>query len=809
VADRRLQLILEMKDKLSRKAGAAGKSIQGISNKVAGMRTQIAVGTAALGGIGIMSVKFAAQFDKGMREVNTLVGLGSEQLNQMSQDVRDLSKEIGLNAVDATKALYQTISAGIDPAKAVEFMGVAAKTAVGGVTELETATKGIVSVLNAWSLEASEAERVADGLFASMKAGQTTIGELSDGIFQAAPIAAALGVRFEEVSAAAAAITLAGTPTKVAFTGLRSAMISMTKPTTEMAELLAQIGFESGATALQTLGLQGTFEALLETVDGDTEALIAAGLQTESLGAIFGITGKNADKFKEILGDVETGAGGMETAFAEMEESTSQRMAKFSASMNDAKLSIGEALLPMVEKFAAVVADLANKFNDLPGPVKQGIVVLGAIAAGMGVLLLIIPPLIAMFTGLGVSISIALLGIPIVIAAIIAGVVLMVKHWDTVKMAVETAVNFMLGALSKYINFYIAVINKMIDGANKIAGLFGKTISNIDELNLSIDITGEKIEELGSQVDDFADDTMRVNSKLVDSQGEIIGAQEDTQEEYRRTARVAGEALEEIDNRTRESARVAREASQARNDVIDAEVAEFLRKEDEKWAEIDLKRKQDVESARFWNKWQGDLNQERIDREIQAEKDKLIELELIRKEEAARLKAEQDELDRIAKEKADALKAEKDAFTALTGEVALLGDTLGGHGRDEGADTLMAKLAANSQAASAALKEFEKSGKLVGFDRRHGETDEELIARLKRIISGGGVSAGVIGSLVQARPITSATLGPPGGTTYISLPGVTGLIAQSEIERIAREAARKVVDAGSDYAGDTFGGFVG
>jgi TP901 family phage tail tape measure protein len=779
VADRRLQLILEMKDKLSRKAGAAGKSIQGISNKVAGMRTQIAVGTAALTGIGIVSVKFAAQFDKGMREVNTLVGLGSEQFNQMSQDVRDLSKEIGLNAVDATKALYQTISAGIDPAKAVEFMGVAAKTAVGGVTELETATKGIVSVLNAWSLEASEAERVADGLFASMKAGQTTIGELSDGIFQAAPIAAALGVRFEEISAAAAAITLAGTPTKVAFTGLRSAMISMTKPTTEMSELLAQIGFESGATALQTLGLQGTFEALLEAVDGDTEALIAAGLQTESLGAIFGITGKNADKFKEILGDVESGAGGMEAAFAEMEESTSQKMAKFSASMNDAKLSIGEALLPMVEKFALVVSDLANRFNDLPGPVKQGIVVLGAIAVGMGALLLIIPPLILMFTGLGVSISIALLGIPIVIAAIIAGVVLMVKHWDTVKMAVETAINF-------------------IEKIRGVAATAEDRMAAIDRAVLSASFS---FEELGDTAEETAE-------KVVDSNTEIIEAQEDTQEEYRRTARVVREALEEIDNRTRQSARVAREASQARNDVIDQEVAEFLRKEDEKWAEIDLKRKEDLESARFWNKWQGDLNQERIDREIQAEKDKLIELELIRKEEADRLKAEQDELDRIAKEKADALKAEQDAFTALTGEVALLGDTLGGHGRDEGALTLMAKLAANSQAASAALKEFEKSGELTGgFERRHGETDEELTARLKRIISGGGVSAGVIESLVQANPAPS--LGPPGSNTYISLPGVTGIIAQSEIEQIALIAARKVVDAGGDYAGEHFGGFIG
>ena len=63
------------------------------------------------GAIGVM-VKSAAAFDKAMREVNTLVGLSEEQMGEMRAEVKALSVEMGIDAVEASQALYQAISAG-------------------------------------------------------------------------------------------------------------------------------------------------------------------------------------------------------------------------------------------------------------------------------------------------------------------------------------------------------------------------------------------------------------------------------------------------------------------------------------------------------------------------------------------------------------------------------------------------------------------------------------------------------------------------------------------------------------------------
>ena len=109
----------------------------------------LAAGAASIA-FGTLAVRAAADFDRGMREVNTLLNFSNAQLDVLSIQVRELSKEFGINAVDATKALYSTISAGQAPSEAISFLTVAAKTAIGGVTDLETAVDGLTSVVNAF-----------------------------------------------------------------------------------------------------------------------------------------------------------------------------------------------------------------------------------------------------------------------------------------------------------------------------------------------------------------------------------------------------------------------------------------------------------------------------------------------------------------------------------------------------------------------------------------------------------------------------------------------------------------------------------
>ena len=345
----------------------------------------LAAGAASVA-FGTLAVRAAADFDKGMREVNTLINFSNRELDLLGYQVRELAKDFGINAVDATKALYSAISAGQEPAEAIEFLGVAAKTSIGGVTDLETAVDGLTSIVNAFGYESSETQDVADIMFETMRRGKTTIGELSDFFFQAAPVSSALGVTFEELSASITTLTLSGTPTRVAMTQVRQAMVALAKPTADMEALFEAVGFESGLAAIRSEGLVGALTKLQEESGATEEEFIKAVGSIDALQAVMGLTGKNTPAFLDNMVAMENAAGNVERAYATMADSTSQKFAEMTAAMQDAKIEIGENLAPAMEEAAKAATIASEAVGNAPTGLTTAILGVGATVGVIAVL---------------------------------------------------------------------------------------------------------------------------------------------------------------------------------------------------------------------------------------------------------------------------------------------------------------------------------------------------------------------------------------------------------------------------------------
>ncbi len=459
------------------------------------------------GAIGIL-VKSAADFDKAMREVNTLVGLSEEQMADMRAEVKALSVEMGIDAVEASKALYQAISAGQEPTEALEFLNVAARTAVGGITSLETATTGLTSIMNAFGLESSEAERVADVLFVSMKGGITTIDELSTSFFQVAPIAATLGVSFEEVAAAATTITKSGTPTKIAFTSLRQAIVALAKPTKEMADLLEILGFESGTAALEALGLQGTFQALSTETGATQEQLIKAIGSIEAMQAVFGITGLQAEEFSRQMEGVQNATGASQAAFEEMAESSSFKMAQTQQSVQALRRELGEAMLP------AVIA-IMDALTRMLVPVTEWLQKNPELAKWIGIITVGLVGFIAAIAATSLAVGIATgaiaalitviqaLHLRMVANAVVIGAATVALVAYYIAVGVATAAQWLwniamtanpIGAIIVAVAALVAVIVLLVKNIKEVSNLFGLLRVSSDELGQAMIRTADGVE---------------------------------------------------------------------------------------------------------------------------------------------------------------------------------------------------------------------------------------------------------------------------------------------------------------------------
>lgn len=482
VGDAVLQITGNSTD-LDRELKAIDGKVKGIS---AGMAKKMKVAGAAMTGMGVaitaamgFAVKGAADFETGMREVNTMMGLSGKEFEDFSKDVQELAADMGVNAVAASKALYQAISAGVPKENAIDFLRIATKAAIGGVTDTETAVDGLTTVLNAFKMPMSDAERVADIMFTTVKGGKTTMEELAASMFNVAPIAAAAGIEFEEVSAAIATLTKQGVPTAQATTQIRQAVVAFIKPTKEMTDALTALGYESGDALISEKGLAGALNILTEQAGGSMEILGKMFGSVEGLGAVLALTGENAQTFATDIAAMGDAAGASTAAFEEMENSTSRQMEKLKESISSVGISIGNILIPIlkdiVDKIKPVITAIMDWVAKNPGLTKViviGTAALGALMMVLGPILMILPGIIAALPILGVAFAALTgpVGIAIAaIAAIIAIGVLLVKNWDKVKEGMAKVWEGIVAGFKWYINLYIKGINWLISMLNKIS----------------------------------------------------------------------------------------------------------------------------------------------------------------------------------------------------------------------------------------------------------------------------------------------------------------------------------------------------
>lgn len=335
-----------------------------------GAAAALAIGVAVAAAL-VKGTRDFVEFEGKMNEVFTLMpDISGEAMDEMTQQVKDFSKEFGTLPNEVVPALYQAISAGVPKENVFDFLEVAQKAAIGGVTELETAVDGISSAVNAYGEDVLGATEASDLMFTAVRLGKTDFEQLSSFLFQVIPTASALGVEFGDVTAAVAALTAQGVPTRVATTQMRQAFVELSKDGSKTSDIFQEI---SGKTFKDFIAEGGnTSEALNLMADYAADAGIGVNDlfgSVEAGAAALSLTGEGAEAFAANIAEMEGAAGATDEAFETMEQGIGRSWDKIKASAAVALLDIGEAVAPAVAKisdalegidFSAVIATIVE-----------------------------------------------------------------------------------------------------------------------------------------------------------------------------------------------------------------------------------------------------------------------------------------------------------------------------------------------------------------------------------------------------------------------------------------------------------------
>ncbi len=355
------------------------------------------------------STAAASEYNSVIAQIATLGPAAAEGTAQWRSEILEVSAAMGQDATTAANAVYDALSSGVPPDNVISFMETASKAAVAGATDTGTAVKALSATLNAWKLDASEAGQVSDVFFTGVNAGVFRFEELASGIGQVAPLAASLGVTYQEVTGATATLTKSGLSASQAITQQRASMISLLTPNAQMNAVLAELaeknadvkraaeeqGISVGEAALKVMGYQGTLVAVRDAADSAGVGLAQAMGSSEALGAVLGLTGENAAGAAADLEMMRQSGGATDDAFQKMSETYDMASKKLSAQLNAAMIEVGttmgQMLVPLIQRATEIVMSMVDGWRSLDDGTKQALVaitaIVGLVGSGIGVFL--------------------------------------------------------------------------------------------------------------------------------------------------------------------------------------------------------------------------------------------------------------------------------------------------------------------------------------------------------------------------------------------------------------------------------------
>lgn len=291
--NRQMQQHSQEQIRFGKEVEKAGNSMSSFSKKAALMAAPLMAAAAA-------GLKLNSDLTNGMAKVSTLVDTNVVDMQRLRKEVVDLSNKSGVAATDLAEAQYQAISAGVDAANSVEFLGVATKTARAGFTDTATAIDGLTTVINAYGLANEDAIKISDQMMVAQNFGKTTIDQMAKSLGNVIPIAASLDIQTEELFASIAVLTKNGIGTSEAITGLKAAFSNIVKPSKEATDAAAALGIEFSASALQAQGLQGFIQNVKGALANSAPAYIdMINKQAEMQAQMQGMK-KGTDEYKRL-----------------------------------------------------------------------------------------------------------------------------------------------------------------------------------------------------------------------------------------------------------------------------------------------------------------------------------------------------------------------------------------------------------------------------------------------------------------------------------------------------------------------------
>ena len=380
-------------DEYAEKAGKVGSAVE-----TAGQHMMKV--TTAIGGVAAASVTVAANFEQQMSKVQAISGATAEETDKLTESARQWGRDTKYSATEAGKAFEYMALAGWKTDDMLEGIGGILNLAAASAMDLGTASDIVTDYLTAFGLSAKDAGKFADEMAYAMSHSNTTTEALGEAYKNCAATAASMGYSVEETTAVLMTMANAGVKGGEAGTALNAIMTRLATDTKGCATELSKYGVEvydaqGNMNSLSSIltGVRGVWNNLTDEQQANLAKTIAGTNQFSALQTIMSglsdeaiASGMSFSDYSEALQNCDGTASDMA---ATMQDNLLGRLTQLKSKLEDVGITIGNSLMPFMEKAVAKIGELADKFASLSPQQQETILKIAGVVAALGPLLTI------------------------------------------------------------------------------------------------------------------------------------------------------------------------------------------------------------------------------------------------------------------------------------------------------------------------------------------------------------------------------------------------------------------------------------
>jgi len=464
---------------ISKGSADLGKTLAGIGSGLTktgrALTTNLTLPLLAAGGA---ATHFALDFDTKMRQIVALSDVTQAQIGGIREQILKLGPEIGKSPQELADAFYLLASSGLSAESAMQALTIAGKASATGMGLTTDIAKVLASTINAYGKENITAARAGDVLTAAVKDGSAEATDIAGSIGRVVPVAAALGVTFDQVSAAMAAMTLSGISTDEATTSLVQIFSALLKTTPSAEAAMNQLGLSSAGLRqeLREKGLIATLKTLNDAFGSNETAAAAVFGNIRALRGITALLGLDEAQLNKVFADTKGALGDLEQGYKET-DGPQRSLDKSMADLQATAIELGADTMPVVvdvlKQIATAAKTLGTWWSSLDADTRKQIVSWLAWIAIAGPVLVVAGKLVSTFGAIFKAIGFltSARGIPALIGALKTSR-LALLGWLGVAIAITEALQAASGPVSDFFDTleHGKKANKTLHELNDITG---------------------------------------------------------------------------------------------------------------------------------------------------------------------------------------------------------------------------------------------------------------------------------------------------------------------------------------------------